>query len=91
MQKQELQHFRSREKKYQVDGEKGFGRILEIFLVLGGHNMGIHFDINHSGYFSLGVLQFSIKAFFYIFKKLFRKRSFDFLCPAFIYTSQSRW
>ena len=34
---------------------------MEILLVLGGTNMGIHFDINHSGYFSFGVLQFSIK------------------------------
>ena len=41
--------------------KKGFGRIMEILLVLGGTNMGIHFDINHSGYFSFGVLQFSIK------------------------------
>ena len=37
--------------------------------------MGIHFDINHSGYFSLGVLQFSIKAFFTFLKSFLEKDS----------------
>lgn len=45
-------------KRKYLEGEKGFGRILEMFLVLGEHNMGIHFDINHSGYFSLGATIF---------------------------------
>lgn len=29
----------------------------------GGSNIYIHFDINHPGYFCLGVVQFSIKTF----------------------------
>ena len=60
--------------------------------------MGIHFDINHSGYFSLGVLQFSIKAFFTFLKSFLEKDSLvlfskknlfrkDSLCCIYVYLS----